>query len=142
MAQFKSWDSYGHFSREIARRRRYVRTPDAEEFLRAVASTSKTRLRKVREGHIFYRAQLGHEWQTVEDQDHQYEQEVAFSPPRMKPRKERPVQGEERDCGLSMRGGGRLEPPARKAWSRQWSLIGASHGRGRPGREGGGVVHG
>jgi RES domain-containing protein len=100
MAQFKSWDSYGHFSREIARRRRYVRTPDAEEFLHAVASTCKTRVRTVREGHIFFRAQLGHEWQTVEDEDHRHEQEVAFSPSRMKPRKERAPEGRANPKGI------------------------------------------
>ena len=85
MAQFKSWDSYGQFSREIASHRRYVRTPDSEEFLRTVASTCEARLRKVPQGKIFWRAQLGHDSRVVQEADYQYPEDVAFDPLRIAP---------------------------------------------------------
>jgi RES domain-containing protein len=67
MNQFKSWDSYARFKDEVTRQRRYVRTPEAEEFLRVVASTCKARLLRVERGHVFWRAQLGCEWRAPEE---------------------------------------------------------------------------
>jgi hypothetical protein len=81
MDQFKSWMSYGQFIREVARHRRYVRTPDAQDFLRVVAATCKARLLPVPSGRTFWRAQLGHDSQMVGG----WEQEVAYRPLRMKP---------------------------------------------------------
>jgi hypothetical protein len=99
MVPFKSWDSYGDFSREVVRRRRYVRTPDAEDFLHAIASTCKARLRPVRQGTIFWRAQLGHDSQVL-DQQTDYEEDVAFGPSRMKPRRERAPEGRANPKGI------------------------------------------
>jgi hypothetical protein len=99
MAAFKSWTSYDDFSREVARQYRYVRTPEADDFLRAVASTCKTRLRPVQQGTIFWRAQLGHSSQ-VSDQQSDYEEDVAFEPSRMKPRKERAPEGRVNPKGI------------------------------------------
>jgi hypothetical protein len=84
MAQFKSWDSYSAFRREITGRYRYVRTPDSEDFLRTVAFTCKRRLLLVPQGRIFWRAQLGHASRILEALAS--EEDVAFGPARMKPR--------------------------------------------------------
>jgi len=98
MAQFKSWDSYGAFRREITQRHRYVRTPDAEEFLRTVASNCKHRLRSVPQGTLFWRAQLGHASRPVEALA--CELDVAFAPERMKPRQERAKEGRANPKGI------------------------------------------
>ena len=87
MAPFKSWNSYDDFSREVARQHRYMRTPDADDFLHAVAATCKARLHQMQQGTIFWRAQLGHSSQAL-DQQNGYEEDVAFGPSRMKPRRE------------------------------------------------------
>src|SRR4029077_8932976 len=96
---FKSWNSYGDFNREVVRQRRYVRTPEAEDFLRGVASSCKARLRQVHQGTIFWRAQLGHDSQVLSQQNN-YEGDVAFEPLRMKPRKERAPEGRVNPKGI------------------------------------------
>jgi hypothetical protein len=98
-APFKSWNSYGDFSREVARQRRYVRTQEAEDFLRAVAATCTGRLRPVPKDRIFWRAQLGHSSGIV-DQSQGYEQDIAFPPSRMKPRPERALEGRVNPKGI------------------------------------------
>lgn len=98
MSPFKSWNSFSDFSREVARKRRYVRTTEAEDFLRAVASTCKGRLRPMRKGHIFWRAQLGNDTRDLQDEG--YEEDVAFSPLRMKPRRERATEGRANPKGI------------------------------------------
>jgi hypothetical protein len=100
MAQFKSWDSYAQFSREIASHRRYVRTQETEEFLRTVSSTCEARRRSVPKNTIFWRAQLGHDSREVEGSDYQYPEDVAFGPLRMQPRRERATEGRANPKGI------------------------------------------
>jgi RES domain len=96
MEKFKSWDSYGLFSREVVRQRRYMRTPEAQEFLSVVAATCKARLLPVPAKRIFWRAQLGHGLQVVDS----VEQEAAYTPGRMKPRVDRAAEGRANPKGI------------------------------------------
>jgi RES domain-containing protein len=82
--QFKSWDSFSKFNHEVTRQGRYLRTPEADEFLRIVASTCKSRIREVENGQPFWRAQLGHEW-GVSKEVPGIRVPVAYPPSRMKP---------------------------------------------------------
>jgi len=92
MGEFKSLSSYEIFSREVARQRRYVRTSEAEEFLRAVASTCKPRLQLVRKGMPLWRAQLpSHFEETTDD---------PLPPCRMKPKRERAFEGRVNPKGI------------------------------------------
>ena len=50
-------------------------------------------------GQIFWRAQLGHDWRTVEEPS-PYKEEVTFSPSRMKPRAERAPEGRANPKGI------------------------------------------
>jgi RES domain len=100
MAEFTSWDSYGQFSREVVSHRRYVRTPESEEFLRTVAVTCKARLRRVKKDSIFWRAQLGHDLRVGETADYRQLEEVAFPPPRMRPREKRATEGRANPKGI------------------------------------------
>ena len=59
MSDFKSWRSFWDFNHEVRRKFRYVRTPDHEDFLKAVAETCHSRKVVLREGSILWRAQLG-----------------------------------------------------------------------------------
>lgn len=88
---FASWRSYWDFSREVARMRRYVRTPESTAFLEAVARTCALREKTIPEGWIARRAQLGHDWRFEE----QIQDEVpaAYPPKRMKPLADRAYEG-------------------------------------------------
>lgn len=99
MANFESWDSYERFRAEVTRRQRYVRTAEGDAFLRAVAATCKERLRVVKEGSIFWRAQLGCGSRPLEGSDDDF-QDAAFPPLRMKPRRERASDGRANPKGI------------------------------------------
>jgi hypothetical protein len=60
---FKSPFSFSHFEHDVTRQRRYVRTPESEEFLRVVASQCKSRITDISSDSIFFRAQLGNAWE-------------------------------------------------------------------------------
>jgi hypothetical protein len=99
--QFKSWRSYALFSREVARHRRYVRTPEAQDFLRMVASTCKDRLIPVGTEQIFWRAQLGHSSHTREEENYSYDEDIPYCPKRMKPRADRAPEGRANAKGIA-----------------------------------------
>jgi RES domain-containing protein len=63
---FESWNSYWQFRFETSRRNRYFRSEKSERFLRAVANTCADRAIELKKGRIFWRAQLGHDWQLEE----------------------------------------------------------------------------
>lgn len=95
---FESWQSYWHFSHEIRRNRRYVRTLQADAFLRTVAETCKERLQTIAPGRIFWRAQLGHDW----EHDPQIDGEVPcpFPSERMIPLSDRAHEGRANPKGI------------------------------------------
>jgi RES domain-containing protein len=62
METFPAVDSFAEFKNEISRRSRYLRSAGGDRFLRAVADTSKRRLRTIPEAAVFWRAQIGHDW--------------------------------------------------------------------------------
>ncbi|MFN4282385.1 MAG: RES family NAD+ phosphorylase [Alphaproteobacteria bacterium] len=62
MKRFSGTQAFLEFHKEVSLRRRYLRSPTGEQFLRAVADTCQDRLRKISEGETFWRAQVGHQW--------------------------------------------------------------------------------
>jgi RES domain-containing protein len=98
MSAFKSWLAYSNFSQEVQRRRRYIRTLAVDEFLTAVAATCNERLRPIRAGQIFWRAQLGNDWDTSEQK---FEAPVAFGPKRMIPLADRAMEGRANPKGIA-----------------------------------------
>lgn len=80
---FESWDSYWQFRFESSRRTRFIRSEKSERFLRAVADTCADRAVELKKDRIFWRAQLGHDWQLEE----QISEEIPapFGKVRMKP---------------------------------------------------------
>jgi RES domain len=81
--EFKSEYSFHYFSHEVARKRRYVRSTQSEDFLRAVASTCKNRGWTIPIGQAFWRAQLGHSWAEIESLP--MRRATAYPADRMKP---------------------------------------------------------
>ena len=83
---FKSWHSYGDFSREVTHGNRYIYSDDVKDFLSNVSETSTARVTPVKLGSILWRAQLGSDWQpVVQDGEEVADEPVPFSPQRMKP---------------------------------------------------------
>jgi hypothetical protein len=62
MKQFPTSDAFWRFAKEIALQNRYLRSADAERFLKAVARTCHGRKRTIEGGTVFWRAQVGHDW--------------------------------------------------------------------------------
>jgi hypothetical protein len=98
MPGFKNKDSYAAFRFEVAREWRYVLTPQAREFLNAIASTCKTRLGKVKKGKRLWRAQLGNEWRDAGL--FSPNEAIPLPPPRMKPLADRAVEGRVNSKGI------------------------------------------
>ena len=98
MAHFKSAESYGLFSREVRMERRYVRTAEAEEFLRSVATTCRSRIKEIPQGFILWRAQLGSDWDTLEDT--RLLVAVPHPPNRMKPLRHCAIEGRANPKGI------------------------------------------
>jgi RES domain len=92
MPQFKYLSSFGRFRNEVAQRRRYVRTPEAEEFLHAVTLTCKDRLQPLAQGTRLWRAQCGNDWEKPTDES-PFSMAVPYSKDRMKPRKRFATEG-------------------------------------------------
>jgi hypothetical protein len=58
--EFDSWRSFWNFQREVARSWRYVRSPEGQRFIVAVAVGSRSRAVDMPTGRRFYRAQVAY----------------------------------------------------------------------------------
>lgn len=86
MSEFKSWRSYWNFERKVKQHNRYIRDIETDDFLSNILATSKGRERSVSLGTIFWRAQLGHEWEPLYQDDVYIDDMPAPYPPvRMRP---------------------------------------------------------
>ena len=101
MSEFKSWLSYNDFEKKTRNTNRYIFDPDVQGFLDSVLATSKKRHRKVREGTIFWRSQLGHIWKPVfHENEHVADEPYPFPPERMKPRPKKAIEGRANPKGI------------------------------------------
>lgn len=97
---FSSWRAFSKFEKEVCRNRRYIRTPEAERFLDAVRGTLHLRTTNISEGRGFWRAQAGHDWRRIAEFD--AEVPCAFRPDRMKPLRDRAIEGRANPKGIPM----------------------------------------
>jgi RES domain len=100
MAEFKSYRSYWDFSHSVSREWRYIRNSEQEEFLTAVLDTSNSRKENVPQDTILYRAQIGHDVDTVDVDNEPWEEPCPFSPDRMKPLKYQASEGRANPKGI------------------------------------------
>jgi len=85
MAEFASWQSYGTFAWSVKRKARYVFEDNVDEFLRTVIATSEGRKRAFPSGRVLWRAQYGHDWETIRQDADEFEVPAPFPSARMKP---------------------------------------------------------
>ncbi|MBO3759430.1 RES family NAD+ phosphorylase [Ciceribacter sp. L1K22] len=103
---FKSRHDYHAFRGEVLKSRRFIRSPEAEAFLQAVAVTCHARERFVKVGAGFRRAQVAHNWrsmyQTGDDGEEIYiaDIECAASKTRMIPLRDRAGDGRVNPRGI------------------------------------------
>lgn len=98
---FKSHRSYRDFEQTVRQCFRYARTPEQEEFLRIVTTTSASRSVTMKAGHVLWRAQLGHDWRMQEQHGESFEIPTAFPTERMKPLSERASDGRANPKGIA-----------------------------------------
>lgn len=81
MMEFKSYLAFWNFAESIRREWRFTRNAEQEEFLSAVLDTSQSRHKHIPAGSLVWRAQIGNDWITDNDEDNA----CPFPPKRMKP---------------------------------------------------------
>jgi hypothetical protein len=79
---------------------RYVRTSEIQEFLDRVLETAAGRRVTLKEGSIFWRAQLGHDWREHRQGEEVFEVECALPSDRMKPLRNRALEGRVNPKGI------------------------------------------
>ncbi|CAN7262392.1 RES family NAD+ phosphorylase [Variovorax sp. LjRoot84] len=99
--EFPSWQSYYDFANRVRRKERYVRSLETAAFLDTLVSTSTSRQRRMAAGTILWRAQLGFDVRTVEQDGTQGEMPAPHPPQRMKPLPIAPKDGRVNPAGIS-----------------------------------------
>ena len=101
MSEFKSWNSYRQFSNHVRQRTRFIRTREDEDFLREVLRTSESRIRDMPADFGLWRAQLGHAWRLLDEENPDVgEIPAAYPRKRMKPIASRVTEGRVNPKGI------------------------------------------
>ncbi|CAO1654921.1 RES family NAD+ phosphorylase [Parasphingorhabdus sp. NYA22] len=100
--EFAAWNSYFQFSQRVRQRSRYVWGEKVDAFLDTVLATIRNRGGNLNEGTVFYRAQLGVNWQNlIDDEDNWIGEDVwAHGSSRMKPLADRAKEGRANAVGI------------------------------------------
>lgn len=86
MLTFKSWNSYAVFCGATKHGNRYIHNAETTSFLNTVLATSKKRERTIKEGRIYWRAQIGNDWRPILHEGEEIREEPCpYTPKRMKP---------------------------------------------------------
>lgn len=100
MSGFKYWNSYHLFEHRIRHQKRYFRTQEDDDFLKKILDTSESRVKTLRKGSLFFRAQLGHDLQSVNENDKERIIPVAYPPERIKPLTNSAIEGRANPKGI------------------------------------------
>jgi len=100
--EFAHWDSYSRFARYVSTVNRYILSEEQRTFLDTVLETIKGRDGELKEGHVFYRAQLGIDLCDQTDSDGNWigEDIWGFGASRMKPLTDRAREGRANSSGI------------------------------------------
>ena len=102
MNSFISWNDFRKFQSVVRYERRYVRTPQTEQFLEAVRRTAEGRLSVIQKGwNLIWRAQRGSCEQEMKQDDGTFYEDIAYPPERMKPRDRMGREGRINPKGIS-----------------------------------------
>ena len=100
--EFAYWNSYTRFSRQVRRQNRYVWGAEVTAFLDTVLGTVGKREGILKEGAVFFRAQLGVDWQERKDDEGNWigEDVWAHGSSRMMPLADRAKEGRANSVGI------------------------------------------
>jgi hypothetical protein len=100
--EFAHWDSYSRFARYVNTVNRYILSEEQRTFLDTVLETIKGRDGELKEGYVFYRAQLGIDLCDRTDSDGNWigEDIWGFGASRMKPLTDRAREGRANSSGI------------------------------------------
>lgn len=100
--EFTHWDSYSQFARYVRTVSRYILSEEQRTFLDTVLATIRERDGELKEGHVFYRAQLGIDLCDKTDSDGNWigEDIWGFGASRMKPLTDRAREGRANSSGI------------------------------------------
>lgn len=99
---FISWNSYWAFSRAVRHGRRYIHDSDVTSFLAEVLFSCRERVKVIRKGWLFWRAQLGNDWRPIfQDGKEIAEEPIPLPPERMKPIQYAASEGRANPKGIS-----------------------------------------
>jgi len=85
MTKFRTYQAFRIFRGQVLQECRYALDADAKSFLETVLATSKKRSRKFPEGRILWRAQAGHEWVTIHQDNYEFDVPGPLHIDRMEP---------------------------------------------------------
>lgn len=85
MTDFGTYQAFHVFRRHVLRESRYVLDNVAQSFLETVLATSGDRRKEIPEGRIFWRAQRGHGWEKIQQDDDEFEVPGPHPKHRMRP---------------------------------------------------------
>lgn len=98
---FTSWKNHWDFSHEVRFKNRYVHSAPIAQFLSDVILTSRNRIKIINKGSIYWRSQLGNEYEPVyQDGELITEEPSPFGPERMKPVKLEASEGRANPKGI------------------------------------------
>ncbi|TAK05525.1 RES domain-containing protein [bacterium] len=101
MPAFQSADAYGRFAHAVTWSTRYVRDNQANGFLDTLAREAEGRVDVIPTRSILWRAQLGHDWEQVREDDRVVaEVPGPFPSERMKPLRDRAREGRANPKGI------------------------------------------
>jgi DNA-binding phage protein len=102
MIVFKSIHNYRDFARKVVHSYRYIRDNEVNEFLTTLLKTSVGRKETVSKGAVLWRAQVGHGWEPLyQEEEHIGDIPGPFPPERMKPLQNRAREGRANPKGIS-----------------------------------------
>ena len=84
----------------LFRSTRFVRQPEAEQFLTVLLAQAAGKVEVIRAESYLWRAQLGHDWATRDEDGVSYDEPVGLPPERMKPLRDRAVEGRANPKGI------------------------------------------
>lgn len=100
--EFAAWDSFSKFAYRIRHKRRYVLGREDSAFLKTVRATIRDRDVTLREGRVLFRATVGIDTRTIEDEDGNFQggEPAGFGATRMKPLPNQAGEGRANPAGI------------------------------------------
>jgi len=100
VAEFNTYQAFQIFRQHVLRESRYVLDENAQLFLKTVLATSGQRRREVPQDRIYWRAQEGHGWELIQQDNDEFEVPTPHTQDRMRPGPHAATEGRANPKGL------------------------------------------